>query len=50
MALAYAKEGAIFICADLKSNSRGDSKNKFPMPTHELITMDGGAVSLVETM
>lgn len=49
IALAYAKEGASVVCADLQPTARAAGKNEFPVPTHEVIVASGGKAAFVKT-
>lgn len=49
IALAYAKEGAAVMCADLQPEARADTGKEYPIPTHELIIKQGGKARFVKT-
>ena len=49
IALAYAREGAAVVCADLQPAARADTQKEFPIATHDLITQQGGKAVFVKT-
>ncbi len=51
IALAYAKEGASVVCADLQPHARADTKDaeEHQRSTHEMIIEEGGKASFVRT-
>jgi len=49
ISLAYAREGAAVICADVQPSCRFDTRNEFPVPIYELIIDHGGKASFVRT-
>lgn len=49
IAIAYAREGAILVCADLSRSARIGVNNEAHATTDELITQAGGRAIFVET-
>lgn len=49
IALAYAREGALLVCADLKPDARSEVPDEAAINTHELIKQQGGDAIFVKT-
>lgn len=49
IALAYAKEGALLVCADLRPHAREEVPEEVAIPTHELIVQQKGQAVFVKT-
>ncbi|KAJ9636753.1 hypothetical protein H2199_007747 [Coniosporium tulheliwenetii] len=48
ISLAYHREGAYLVCADLRPDARAESPGDTDTPTHEAITSDGGKAIFVK--
>ncbi|EON63697.1 hypothetical protein W97_02925 [Coniosporium apollinis CBS 100218] len=48
ISLAYHREGAYLVCADLRPDARAESPSDTDTPTHEAITSDGGKAIFVK--
>lgn len=49
ISLAFAKEGAVLVCADLRPNARAEVPEEGATATHELINQNGGRAIFVKT-
>lgn len=48
ISLAYAREGGILVCADLRPDARVEIRSECEMSTHELVRENGGQALFVE--
>ena len=49
IALTYAEEGAVVICADVQPYVRVDTQNEYLKMTHEIIIESGGNTAFIQT-
>lgn len=49
IALAYAREGALLVCADLQATSRSETAEESKTNTDELVRQTGGKAIFVQT-
>lgn len=49
IALAYAQQGAVVACADLRSSVTAVDPSDSKLDTHDIISQDGGKVIYVQT-